>query len=291
MFLAQAMNSDRSCQNIVNESATNRLLDSLPLCSTDTVAYCRSRKRLPLPMVSTLCSYTGQLISDSSDSKWKWRDRPVRLVDGTTIVMPDTPENQQIYPQLSSQKPGLGFPIWRLVGLICLGSGALLNMPMSAIKGKGNDEQTLLRSILGTLNCDDILLGDAFYATYFLLCSLNQKGVDAVVEQHGSRQLTTDFRRGKRLGTKDHIIEIVKPKRRPFWMNEADYNQAPATLQVRECRAGGKILVTTLLCSKQTSKAELKEWYRQRWHVELDLRNIKTTLGMEMVSCKTPEMV
>ncbi|MFT5258743.1 MAG: hypothetical protein ACI810_000479, partial [Gammaproteobacteria bacterium] len=193
-------------------------------------------------MVSTLCSYTGQLISDSSDSKWKWRDRPVRLVDGTTIVMPDTPENQQIYPQLSSQKPGLGFPIWRLVGLICLGSGALLNMPMSAIKGKGNDEQTLLRSILGTLNCDDILLGDAFYATYFLLCSLNQKGVDAVVEQHGSRQLTTDFRRGKRLGTRDHVIEIVKPKRRPFWMNEADYNQAPATLQVRECRAGGKIL-------------------------------------------------
>ena len=291
MFLAQAMNSDRSCQNIVNEAATNRLLDSLPLCSTDTGAYCRSRKRLPLAMVSTLCCYAGQLISGDADSRWKWRNRSVRLVDGTTIVMPDTPENQQTYPQLSSQKPGLGFPICRLVGLICLGSGALLDMAMSAIKGKGNDEQTLLRSMLGTLNRGDILLGDAFYATYFLFCSLSQKGVDAVFEQHGSRQLTTDFRRGKRLGTKDHIIQIVKPKKRPFWMNEADYNQAPATLQVRECRVGGKILVTTLLCPKQTSKADLKQLYRQRWHIELDFRNIKTTLGMEMVSCKTPEMV
>ncbi len=291
MFLAQAMSADRSCQNIVNQTATDRLLSSLPLCSTDTGGYCRSRKRLPLSMVSTLCRYTGKLISSSTSSQWRWRNRPVRLVDGTTIVMPDTAENQEAYPQLSSQKTGLGFPICRLVGLICLGSGALLDMAMSAVKGKGNDEQTLLRSTLDKLDSGDILLGDAFYATYFLFCTLREKGIDAVFEQHGSRQLTADFRKGTRLGTKGHIIEITKPKKQPFWMSDAQYAQAPNSIQVRECRTGGKILVTTLLCHKQTSKDELKKLYRERWHVELDLRNIKTTLGMEMVSCKTPEMV
>ena len=291
MFLAQAMSSDRSCQNVVNESATQRLLSSLPQCSTDTGAYCRSRKRLPLAMVSALCRHTGRYICDQAGAHWRWRKRPVRLVDGTTLVMPDTPENQQAYPQLRSQKPGLGFPICRLVGLICLGSGAVLDMGMSPIKGKGSDEQTLLRAMLNNLNTGDILLGDAFYATYFLFCSLYEMGVDAVFEQHGSRQLKTDFRRGKRLGSKDHIIEISKPKKRPFWMSATDYDQAPNTLQVRECRAGGKILVTTLLCSKQTSKNELRKLYKERWHIELDLRNIKTTLSMEMLSCRTPEMV
>ena len=256
MFLAQAMNSDRSCQNVVNESATHRLLSNLPLCSTDTGAYCRSRKRLPLSMVSSLCRYTGRLICHNTEPGWKWRNRPVRLVDGTTVVMPDTAENQQAYPQLKSQKPGLGFPISRLVGLICLGSGALLDMAMAPMKGKGSDEQTLFRAILGGLNKGDILLGDAFYATYFLFCSLHRMGVDAVFEQHGSRRLTTDFRRGKSLGTKDHIIEISKPKKRPFWMSSIDYDQAPNTLQVREFRVGGKTLVTTLLCPKQTSKKE-----------------------------------
>ena len=291
MFLAQAMSADRSCQNVVNQTATYRLLNSLPLCSTDTGGYCRSRKRLPISMVSTLCRHTGHLISNQVTTHWQWRNRPVRLVDGTTIVMPDTPKNQATYPQLSSQKPGLGFPICRLVGLICLGSGALLDMAMSPVKGKGNDEQTLLRSTLDKLDGGDILLGDAFYATYFLFCALYDKDVDAVFEQHGSRRLTADFRKGTRLGAKDHIIEISKPKQPPFWMSDEAYRQAPNTLQVRECRVGGKILVTTLLCHKKTSKHDLKQLYRKRWHVELDLRNIKTTLGMEMVSCKSPEMV
>lgn len=291
MFLAQAMNADRSCQNAVNESAVQRLVSSLPKCSTDTGAYCRSRKRLPLSMVSSLCCYTGEKISRNSNPQWHWRNRPVRLVDGTTVVMPDTLENQQAYPQPGSQKPGLGFPQCRLVGLICLGSGALLNMAMGPVKGKGSDEQTLFRSLTNDLKRGDVLLGDAFYATYFLLCTLDKLGVDAVFEQHGSRQLVTDFRRGKRLGSKDHIIEITKPKKPPTWMSTSDYAQMPDSLNVRELRVGGKTLVTTLLCPKQTSKKDLRTLYQERWHVELDFRNIKTTLGMEMVSCRTPEMV
>ena len=186
------------------------------------------------------------------------RERPVRLVDGATVALPDTADNQEIYPQPGSQQPGLGFPICRLVGIICLASGAVLDAAMGPCRGKGSDEQTLLRSILDTLKAGDILLGDAFYATYFLLCALQARGVDGVFEQQGARRRSTDFRRGQRLGQRDHLIELQKPKIKPAWMSQAEYDQAPDTLTARELRTGGKILMTTLLCPKQTSKAALK---------------------------------
>ena len=129
-----------------------------------------------------------------------------------------------------------------------------------------------------------------FYATYFLLCTLGERGIDAVFEQHGARQRSTDFRRGHRLGERDHLMVLTKPIVKPDWMSQADYAQAPPSLTVRELRTGGKTLVTTLLCPKHTDKAALRSLYRSRWHVELDLRNIKTTLGMERLSCQTPAM-
>lgn len=182
------MNEDRSCQRIVNDAAIKRLVGGLPSCSTRTGAYCRARQRLPLSMLSSLTCCVGNTISQQSLPQWRWRNRSVKLVDGTTISMPDTADNQTTYPQLSGQEPGLGFPICRLVGLLCLGSGALLDSAISPLKGKGNDEQSLLRSMLGTLNQNDVLLGDAYYATYFLYCSLQKMGVDAVFEQSLPRE-------------------------------------------------------------------------------------------------------
>jgi hypothetical protein len=214
----------------------------------------------------------------------------VRLVDGATVTLADTEENQAKYPQPSSQKPGLGFPLCRLVALLCLGSGALLDAASAPCEGKGSDEQSLLRSLLDTLQRDDILLGDAYYATYFLLCELVRRGVDGVFEQYGARKRSTDFRKGKKLGARDHLIVLTKPKKKPDWMSQNEYDQVPATLKVRELYAGGKILVTTFLCPKEAPKAALKALYRCRWNVELDLRNIKTTLGMERLRGKTPEM-
>ncbi len=291
MFLAQAMSADRSCQSVVDDAAIKRLMGGLPNCSTYTGAYCRARQRIPLEMVSTLTCHTGRLIAEDVPESWRWRGRQVRLVDGATVALPDTADNQDVYPQPRSQAPGLGFPLCRMVGIICLASGAVLNAAMGPCQGKGSDEQSMLRSMLDTLEAGDILLGDAFYSTYFLLCALKSKGVDGVFEQHGSRRRSTDFRLGQRLGQRDHLIELHKPKKKPNWMSQADYDHAPDTLTVRELCTGGKILVTTLLCPKDTSKAALKTLYRDRWHVELDLRNIKTTLGMEMLSCRTPTMV
>ncbi len=290
MFLAQALSADRSCQKAVDEAAVKRLVAGLTPCSTHTGAYCRARKRLPEEMVHTLARHTGRWVAAHAPESWRWRGRRVRLVDGTTVTMPDTPANQAVYPQPRSQKPGLGFPLCRMVGIVCLGSGVVLNAATGPYRGKGGDEQSLLRSILDTLERADVLVGDAYYATYFLLCTLRERGIDAVFEQHGARQRRTDFRCGQRLGPRDHLIILEKPEIKPHWMSKADYARAPESVTVRELRTGGKTLVTTLLCPKQTPKSALKSLYQSRWHVELDLRNIKTTLGMEKLSCQTPAM-
>jgi hypothetical protein len=290
MFLAQALSADRSCQNAVNQAAVKRQAGGLRRCSTHTGAYCAARKRLPGELVSSLVRRTGAMGSADMPSAWRWRGRAVRLVDGTTLRMPDTPANQAIYPQLRSQRPGLGFPLCRMVGVVCLGSGVVLDAAVGPFKGKGGDEQSLLRSLLATLRGDDVLVGDAYFATYFLLCTLVERGIDGVFEQHGARRRRTDFRRGTRLGPRDHVIELPKPVK-PQWMDQAAYDQAPQTLTVRELRTGGKTLVTTLQCPKQTTKSALRALYRDRWHIELDLRNIKVTLGMETLSCLSPDMV
>jgi hypothetical protein len=290
MYLAQALSADRSCQKALDEAAVKRLVSGVRPCSTHTGGYCRARQRLPVEMVSALSGYTGRWISAHACASWQWRGRPVRLVDGTTLTLADTAANQHAYPQARSQKPGLGSPICRMVALICLGSGAVLDAAVGQYHGKGADEQSLLRSMLGGLARGDVLLGDALYATYFLLGWLHHSGIEAVFEQHGARARSTDFRCGQRLGARDHLIVLDKPKTKPRWMSAAQYEQAPDTLTVRELRTGGKTLVTTLLCPEQTSKADLRALYRSRWHVELDLRNLKTTLGMHRLSCRTPAM-
>jgi IS4 transposase len=290
MFLAQALNEDRSCQKAVNDAAIKRIMAGLPPVSTATGGYCLARQRVPLKMVSELVCQTGELINCQIPEQWRWHGKRVHLIDGTTVTMPDTVENQTVYPQQSAQKPGLGFPICRLVGVICLSSGAVLNASIGQFKGKGSDEQSLLRNIIGTFNTGDLVLGDAFYGTYFLLASLRERGIDAVFEQMGARKRVIDFRKGKCLGAKDHLVELTKPKKKPDWMTQEHYDEAPNALLIRELSIKGKILITTLLSPKEASKPELKALYKRRWQIEVDFRNIKTTMGMETLSCKTPEM-
>lgn len=290
MFLAQAMSPDRSCQNIVNQAVLQRLAGGLSTGSTHTGGYCLARQRLPLEMVSTLTQHLGGLMDEQTPDHWCWQGRRVRIVDGTTLTMPDTPANQAAYPQQRGQQPGLGFPICRVVGITCLASGALLNAAIGRFQGKGGDEQTLLRSIQDTFQTGDIVLGDAFFATYFFIAAMQAKGVDILMEQHGSRKRSTDFRRGQRLGARDHVMVIDKPKKRPDWMSETEYTTAPTRLTLREFKAGGKIMVTTLRSPKAAPKTALKALYQSRWHVELDLRHIKETMGLGELSCKTPEM-
>ena len=291
MFLAQVVSPDSSCQKAVNDSAFKRLLTGYNSISLATGGYCSARGRIPLDMISTLAKYSGKLINNQVPNKWLFKGRHVKLIDGTTIAMPDTKANQESYPQSTGQKPGLGFPVSRVVGITSLSSGALLNASIGACKGKGTGEQSLLREMYGSFEKGDILLGDANFGTFFFLVYLQENGIDAVFEQMGPRINSGDFTQGVKLGSKDHIIELKKPNKRPHWMTKEEFKSSPTSIKIRELKVGGKLLITTFLKPKEITKRQLKDFYKCRWHIELDLRNIKTTMGMTEFSCKSPEMV
>ncbi|MCP5328084.1 MAG: IS4 family transposase [Steroidobacteraceae bacterium] len=288
MFLRQALAADPSCQRAVNGWAASRAAEGLSPQSVRTGGYCRARSRLPLSMVQALTLESGRLLSARASSGWRWRDRPVKLLDGTGISMPDTPSNQAAFPQPACQAEGVGFPLARLCTVHCLASGAVLAAAVGPFRGIGHSELDLSRTLLGALSPQDVLLADALYANYWFIADLLAAGVDVVLRQHGSR--VTDFRRGQHLGPRDHVVLWEKPKHRPAWMSRERYQAYPPQLRLREAKVGGRILVTSLLEARETPKAVLGELYAKRWHVELDLRCIKTTLGMEVLRCRSPQM-
>lgn len=287
-FISQVLSSDHSCRDTVARVIAERSSEGKATCSGDNSPYCRARQRLPEELLKQLMQETGATVNEQSDPQWQWKGRPIKLVDGTTVSMPDTPENQQTYPQPDSQKQGVGFPIARLVGVISLATGALLDYAIGPYQGKETGEHALLRMILDCFSSGDIMLGDRYYCTYFLIAMLQSMGVDAIFQQHASRK--SDFRRGQRLGIKDHLPTWTKPSR-PDWMDEQTYLAMPQTLTVREIKSGGKVIVTTILDPKQATRKEIAKLYTQRWIVEVDLRSIKETLQMGVLRCKTPAMV
>ena len=287
MFMRQVLEADGSCQKAVNGWAAQRAADGLRPCSVATGGYCRARQRLPLEMVSTLTRQAARLLSEKALAQWLWRGRSVKLVDGTGISMPDTPENQQRYPQPRTQAPGVGFALARLVMLICLATGAALDVAIGPHSGKGSGELALVRRLLAGLSPGDVMLADALYCNYFLIATLMAAGVDVLFEQNGSR--ITDFRRGQSLGTREHLVRWHKPAR-PDWMTPEQYACAPDELTLREVKVAHQVLVTTLLDHRKVSKNDLSALYARRWSVELDLRNLKTTTGMDVLRCQTPQM-
>ena len=288
MFMRQTLEADASCQKAVNGWAAQRAAAGLRACSVRTGGYCRARQRLPLEMVSALARHTGRLLSQKAQARWLWRGRAVKLVDGTGLSMPDTPENQAVYPQPSTQARGVGFPLARLVMVICLATGAALDAAIGPHQGKGSGELSLVRQVLGSLRAGDVMLADSLYCNYLLIATLMAAGVDVLFEQNGSR--ITDFRRGHSLGTRDHIVRWPKPASRPQWMTPEQYENAPDELVLRECKVGHQVLVATLCEHRRVSKDDLSRLFARRWNVELDLRNLKTTTGMDVLRCQTPEM-
>ncbi len=288
MFMRQALEEDGSCQKAVNGWAAQRVADGLGPMSVHTGGYCRARQRLPVAMVRGLARETGRQLSALTLTPWRWRGRTVKLVDGTGISMPDTEENQASYPQPNSQAPGVGFPLARMVAVICLATGAALDAALAPYSGKGNSELGLLRRLGAAFHPGDVMLADALYCNYFLIATLSAAGVDVLFTQQGSR--STDFRRGQSLGARDHLVCWRKPPTRPEWMTPEQYEAFPQELKMREAKVAHRVLVTTMLDHRAVSKDELSALYARRWNVELDLRNIKTTMGMEVLHCQTPQM-
>jgi hypothetical protein len=221
----------------------------------------------------------------------------VQLVDGTTVSMPDTPENQEAYPQAHTQKEGLGFPVARVVVLLSLATGMLTDMAMGPYAGKATGETALLRQLPDGFEPGDILLADRYYCSYFMIALLMERGIDFVMRIHQLRKV--DFRWGRRLGKGDHIVQWKLPQK-PKWMEQQVYDRMPASIEVREVhvrvsepgfRTESFVVVTTLTDATTYTEEDIAELYHARWQAELDIRAIKITMGMDVLRCKTPEMV
>jgi len=288
LFLEQVLGADHSCQDAVARGLSQRVAQDLSASSLNTGPYCKARQRLSETLLNALSQALTQRLCQAQDKAWRWRDRDIKLIDGTTVLMPDTDVNQDAYPQNAQQQPGLGFPAMRIVGIISLGCGAVLDWVCGACVGKLTGETAMLRQLGGTLKSGDILLMDRYYTGYFTVARLMAMGVDFVSRQHQLRR--TDFELGKRLGKGDHVTTWARPAR-PKWMSAQEYEQVPLSLQVRETRMGDWILITSLTDAQAVSPVQLNAIYSWRWHIELDLRAIKSVMQMQMLRCKTPEMV
>jgi len=298
-FLSQALFSKehRSCRAAVARVIVLLVALGKTVCSDNTGAYCRARSKLPRAVIQRLTTDVADGCEQRLPTPWLWKGRHVHLVDGTTVSMPDTPDNQAAYPQPSAQQEGLGFPIARLVVLLSLATAMVKGVAMGPYAGKETGEPALLRELLARLGPGDILLADRFYCSYFMIALLQELHIDFVVRLHQRRSF--DFRRGQRLGEGDHVVTWTKPQR-PTWMDEATYERMPMSIQVREVqvhvhqpgfRVESLVVVTTLTDAKEYTKEDIAELYHQRWLVELDIRAIKVTMGIDVLRCQSPEMV
>ena len=296
-FLSQVVSKDHSCLTAVARLNAYRVAHRRPPCSARTGSYCKARQRLPEAALARLARDTGRDLQRQSPAAWRWRGRPVKIADGSSVSMPDTPANQRAFPQPGGQKAGLGFPVARIVTILSLACGAVLDLALGPCRGKQTGETALLRELHGALEPGDILLTDRYFCSYWELALLGQRGVDAVMRLHQRRRV--DFRRGRRLGPDDHAVAWEKPGR-PGWMDEATYQALPDSLVVRETRLwvhrpGFRtrvlLVATTLLDPAAAPRRELGALYRQRWCAEIDLRSIKQAMPMDVLRCQTPEMV
>ena len=298
VFLGQVLSADHSCRAAVARLIAYRVARKQRACSPETGAYCLARKRLPEEFFSQIARQTGRQLDAKAKSEWLWKNRRVYIFDGATVSMPDTYANQQAYPQPPQQKPGLGFPLMRIAAIFSLACGAVLDVGMCRYAGKGQSELALLRQLWSIFQPGSIMLADRLMCTWTELVMLKQRGVDSVC-RFNSANRKTDFRRGKRLGKDDHIVTWFKPTK-PRSIDRQTYNTLPESLTIRECRVpiaqpGFRVKVvviaTTLLDHVAYPPSELAELYRARWNAELDLRSLKKTMQMDVLRCKTPELV
>jgi Transposase DDE domain len=297
VFLGQVLSTDHSCRAAVARLIAHRLSRGQQACSSKTGAYCQARGRLPEKFFSAVTCLVGRALDSKTDPKWLWKGRRVYMFDGTIVSMSDTPENQAAYPQPYNQRPGLGFPIARIGALTSLATGAIIHLGFSRYAGKGQGEVTLLRRLSSVFSTGDVLLADCLIGNWRCLYEMQQVGVDMITRLNKALR-KADFREGQRLGKDDHLVRWPKPHIRGI--GRKAQLAMPRYLTVREVRVSIKqpgfrtkvvIVVTTLLDPTEYTKKDLADLYRQRWNNELDLRSIKTTMQMDKLRCKTPELV
>jgi len=295
-FLYQALNPSCPCRQIVQQIQALFCLNGLGSVDEGTGGYCQARLRLPLEILQRI----RHAVADRADkflpqAQQLWHGWRPKVIDGTTVTLPDTPKNQRAYPQSCSQKPGCGFPLMKIVGIFSLSSGVLLD----CIKGnKHQSELALLYKLLDHFKARDLVIADRGFCNFVLISLLLLRGVGSLFRLHQSRHI--DWRQGQRLGKDDRLFTWSKPPKKPRYLPHYLWKLVPTELQVRVLRFQLKVkgfrpqsvtLVTTLTDAQLYPAQEVAQLYARRWKIELWFRDIKTSMGMEELRCKRPAMV
>jgi hypothetical protein len=298
-FLAQVLRDGKgaACAAAVADIAAYAQQSGRPVPCGDTGDYCRARAKLDPAVLRTLVRQTARRLDAAAHQEWLWHGRHAKLVDGFTFTMPDTPDNQQAFPQVGSQVPGVGLPIARVCAVLSLATAAIHDLAVGPYEGKETGETALLREILDSLDAGDIVVFDRCYGSFMMLALLKLRGIDVCTRLHQARD--GDVTRVRRLGPGDHLVLWTRPER-PAWMSPELYTRIPTTLTLREVQFDvtepGRqtetiTVITTLTDPVLYPKEEIAHLYDYRWNVELDIRDIKQTLGLDHARCKTPEMI
>jgi hypothetical protein len=294
-FLWQVAQVGASCREAIRQAANLCRSSGHPLPPVDDSPYCQARAALPLERLEDLHSALVKEAHQAVAAKDLWCGHWVRVVDGTTVTLPDTPANQKLYPQQSVQRPGCGFPILRLTGLFSLATGLFTAWATGAWR---DHELQLLNQLWEHFNPGDVLLGDRGFCTWGVVALCQHHGLHAVVRARGS--VRRDFRRGKRLSRDEREVQWHKPAQCPRTIPQPLWEKLPECLTLRlvRCRAfrpGFRteevLLVTTLLDRQRYPVNALSELFLRRWEMELSLRHLKTTLQMDQLSCKNPDTI
>lgn len=294
LFVQQVLMKDRGCKEVVLLFNKQRQEQQQRQVSCNTTSYCDARARIPLFLVEMLLRETSQLASDQLTDKQRWHGHRVLLVDGLVVSAPDTPENQSVYPQSQSQKPGLGFAQIRLCGAICLATGVVSDVQYGPAVGKKTGESTLFRKLFRSFKRGDVIVADSNFECFRDHAMLSEQGVYTIFDKNGTR--TSPF-----TGNCELIEETWQELPRPDFdrnrFTKEEWEALPTSLRVRliRCKVGGRkgdlTLVTTLLDSQAYPASEIVKLYKLRWECELDIRSIKSVMGMSSLSCHTPEML
>ena len=298
-FLAQTLRDGKgiACATAVADIATYLLQMGQRPPSGDTGDYCRARAKLKVTALQRLVRESASQLEAEAPASWLWQGLHAKLVDGFTFTLPDTPANQEVFPQINGQKKGVGLPIARVCTVTSLATAVVCDLAVGPYGGKETGENALLRQMLGTFDKDDVVVFDRYYCSFMMLALLAQRGLHVCARLHQRRH--SDFRRGRRIGPGDHLITWTRPQK-PAWMSQEQYDRIPETLTLREVRFQVTVpgrrtrtltIITTLTDPKAYSRQDLADLYGFRWNVELDIRHIKQTLHLDHVRCKTPEMV
>jgi hypothetical protein len=287
---------DRGCAEVLKSFLAWLALTEGRCASPNTAAYCRARRRLPLEEIETLQATVAARVEESVPRTDRlWQGRRVKVVDGSSVSMPDTAPNQAAYPQPEGQKPGCGFPVMRILAVFSLSSGVLLHFAKSALT---TGERTLFRALWDTFERGEVILADAGFCGYAEFALLAQRGLDCVMRNHPCRRSGLTLL--KQLGDGDRLIEWHRTTCRPAWLTREQWLALPERLAVREVtfsvgvpgfRTERVTLATTLTDHQQFPAKAMAELYGRRWRAELFLRDIKITLGMDILRCKTPAML